>query len=308
MLNMVESRVIEHAWRQWEPQIIYVHHQIGAVPDAHLAAAVRRADRQRRAVPDVARGEHDRHGDRARASRSAARSARRTWAPASTRGIPATSTTCRCFKNIAAFWTETALYRYATPHEYTIDDFPQNMRDLRPQQPLLEPVAAGLVAAAGRRRLHGDGVDVGARLRGEVQGGAAATTATRPAAIRSRSARQKPPYAYVIPQQQRDPVAAVELLRRLAFSGVRVSQLTGAGRRSTATTFPPGTWVIPMDQEFAALARQVLDVQRYPGPARVSRRSARAPYDAAGWTLPLQMGVRVVAGDDARWPTRRGAR
>jgi len=37
------------------------------------------------------------------------------------------------FKNIAAYWTETALYQYATPHEYTINDFPQNMRDLRPQ-------------------------------------------------------------------------------------------------------------------------------------------------------------------------------
>jgi hypothetical protein len=39
-------------------------------------------------------------------------------------------------------------------------------------------------------------------------------------------ARNEAPYAYVIPQDQRDPVAAVELLRRLAFSGVRVWQLT----------------------------------------------------------------------------------
>ncbi len=39
---------------------------------------------------------------------------------------------------------------------------------------------------------------------------------------------KKAPYAYFIPQEQRDPVAAVELLRRLAFGGVRVSQLTDA--------------------------------------------------------------------------------
>src|SRR5437867_7656296 len=32
MLNMIESRAIEHAWRQWEPQIIYVHHQAGPFP------------------------------------------------------------------------------------------------------------------------------------------------------------------------------------------------------------------------------------------------------------------------------------
>ena len=29
-----------------------------------------------------------------------------------------------------------------------------------------------------------------------------------------------PPYAYFIPQDQRDPVAAAELLRRLAFNGI----------------------------------------------------------------------------------------
>ena len=32
MLNMIESRVVEHTWRQWEPQIIYVHHQSAPFP------------------------------------------------------------------------------------------------------------------------------------------------------------------------------------------------------------------------------------------------------------------------------------
>ena len=47
------------------------------------------------------------------------------------------------FKNIAAFWTETALYQYATPHDYTLDDFPQNMRDLRPQSLYSSPWPPG---------------------------------------------------------------------------------------------------------------------------------------------------------------------
>src|SRR5919202_112009 len=34
------------------------------------------------------------------------------------------------------------------------------------------------------------------------------------------------PFGYAVPQDQRDPVAPVELLRRLAFGGVRVAQLT----------------------------------------------------------------------------------
>jgi hypothetical protein len=32
MLNTVESRVMEHTWRQWEPNIIYVHHQSSPFP------------------------------------------------------------------------------------------------------------------------------------------------------------------------------------------------------------------------------------------------------------------------------------
>src|SRR6185369_9074651 len=66
---------------------------------------------------------------------------------------------------------------------------------------------------------------------------------------------KKAPFAYVVPQAQRDPVAAVELLRRIAFGGVRVFALTGPAAIG-AETFPAGTWVIPTDQEFAAMARE----------------------------------------------------
>ena len=89
--------------------------------------------------------------------------------------------------------------------------------------------------------------------------------------------RKKAPYAYVVPQEQRDPVAAVELLRRLAFGGVRVSQLDRRRDDRRRHRYPAGTWVIPTDQEFAAMAREVLDVQKYPDLRAVSRRPARAP-------------------------------
>jgi hypothetical protein len=116
--------------------------------------------------------------------------------------------------------------------------------------------------------------------------------------------RKDAPYAYVVPQSQRDPVAAVELLRRLAFGGVRVSQLT-APATIGGETFPAGTWIVPTDQEFAAMAREVLNVQRYPDMRQYPGGPPLRPYDAAGWTLPLQMGVRVAAvnaplGDDVR--------
>ena len=57
--------------------------------------------------------------------------------------------------------------------------------------------------------------------------------------------------------------------------------------------YPAGTWVIPMNQEFAELARQVLDAQTYPDLREFPDGPPEQPYDAAGWTLPYQMDVRV---------------
>src|SRR5204863_3638629 len=98
---------------------------------------------------------------------------------------------------------------------------------------------------------------------------------------------------YFIPQVQRDAPTAVELLRRLAFAGIRVSQLT-APVTAEGETFPAGTWVIPTDQEYIALAREVLDPQVYPDLREFEGGPPEQPYDAAGWTLPMVMGVRVV--------------
>jgi hypothetical protein len=59
--------------------------------------------------------------------------------------------------------------------------------------------------------------------------------------------------------------------------------------------YPEGTWVVPMDQEFAELARQVLMVQEYPDLRESPDGPPAQPYDAAGWSLPYLMGVRVIA-------------
>jgi hypothetical protein len=109
--------------------------------------------------------------------------------------------------------------------------------------------------------------------------------------------RSSPPYAYFVPQEQRDPVAAVELLRRLAFAGVRVSQLT-APALVDGEQLPAGAWAIPADQEFAALVREVLDVQKYPDLRESPDGPVDQPYDAAGWTLPIAMGLRVIAAQN----------
>ena len=175
------------------------------------------------------------------------------------------------FKNIPAFWTETQGTRAGAAHVRARTGSGQHAP---PAGAVRQPVARRHVAAARRRRVHGNGVDGDDRLRVEVQGHAALRRAISPAAIRSRAGAAKRRTRISCRRTQRDPAAAVEMLRRLAFSGVRVSQLT-APVEAEGETFPAGTWVVPTDQEFAALAREVLDAAEVSGDSRV-RRAARS--------------------------------
>jgi hypothetical protein len=291
MLNMIESRVLEHTWRQWEPQIIYVHHQSGPFPtriwlppfsepvgfDAPFIMS-----REVNMIGMAIAKSLEEHGQVGATHMGTAFDA---WYPGYVDYAPN-------FKNIAAFWTETALFQYATPHDYTITDFPPDMRDLRPQSLYSSPWPPG------RWRLR-DAVDYMETASLSVLEFASkyknSLLYDRYQAGRDQIVlgTKKAPYGYFIPQQQRDPVAAVEMLRRLAFGGVRVWTLT-ASVTIGSDTFPSGTWVIPTDQEFAAMAREVLDTQTYPDLRQYPGGPPERPYDAAGWSLPLQMGVRIV--------------
>ena len=172
MLNMVESRVLEHTWRQWEPQIIYVHHQSGPFPTriwlppfsepVGIDAPFIMSREVNMIGMAIAKGLEE-HGQVGATHMGTAFDA---WYPGYVDYAPN-------FKNIAAFWTETALFQYATPHDYTISDFPAEHARPAAAEPVLEPVAAGHVAAARRGRLHGNRLAVGARVRVEVQGLAA---------------------------------------------------------------------------------------------------------------------------------------
>lgn len=303
MLNMIESRVIEHAWRQWEPQIIYVHHQSGPFPTriwlppfsepVGTDAPPLMAREVNMIGMAIAKGLEE-HGQVGATHMGAAFDA---WYPGYVDYAPN-------FKNIVAFWTETALYQYATPHQYTIQDFPPNMRDLRPRSLYSSPWAPGwwrLGDAVGYMETASWSVlDWASKYKESLL--LNRYRAGRDQIVRGRTSA---PYAYIIPTDQHDVVAAVELLRRLAFGGVRVSELT-APATIDGTTYPAGTWIVPTDQEYAALAREILDVQRYPDLRQSAGGPPERPYDAAGWTLPLQMGVRVVVASQPLTNETRG--
>ena len=103
----------------------------------------------------------------------------------------------------------------------------------------------------------------------------------------------EPPRAFLVPSKQRDPYAARKMLEVLHRGGVRIHQATA---RFTAdlVEYPVGTFVISMAQPFRAHAKDLLEIQRYPRRRPTANAPSERPYDIAGWTLPLQMGVNAI--------------
>jgi hypothetical protein len=289
MLNVVESRVIQRVWREWEPHIIFVHHQSAPFPtriwlppfaDPIGLRAPGIISRELNTIGMAIAQELEARGQPGATHQGVGFDA---WYPGYIDYMPV-------YQNIAAFWTETQGGSCATPMRPVTspDSLPAAFRDLRPTTMYPSPWPGGTW-----------------HLRDAVDYMVTASMATLSYAAKYREEllfnryqagrntirkyRTSAPYAYIVPQMQHDPVAPVELLRRMAFMGVRISQAERDLPYGGAT-YPKGTWVIPMDQEFGELVRELFEVQVYPA------MGDDTPYDAAGWTLPFQMNVNVVEG------------
>jgi len=103
----------------------------------------------------------------------------------------------------------------------------------------------------------------------------------------------EPPYAYVIPADQRDPGSAATMLEILRRGGVEVHRAR-APFTADGIAYPADSWIVRMDQPYRAHAKDLLERQQYPDRRLFPDGPPDAPYDAAGWTLPLQMGVESV--------------
>lgn len=201
------------------------------------------------------------------------------------------------FRNEISFFTETALYDYATPHFYTVHDFPKQYQDLRALSMYSTPWEGGWW------RLK-DAVDymVGGSM--SVLDLAAKNRETllynRYLAAKDNIEhfRKEPPFAYVISDKQTDTPEAGLLAQKMIDNGLDL-YASKSGFKANGVDYPAGSWVIPMDQPFSALAKELFERQRYPD--ALENGTAKAidlPYDVTGWTLPLQFGVNVDAVTD----------
>ncbi len=109
--------------------------------------------------------------------------------------------------------------------------------------------------------------------------------------------RDEPPYAFVIPKEQRDPHALAQLLEILDFGEVEIhrakSDFSSGGKSYTA-----GSFVVPLNQPYGAFAKTMLEVQVYPDLRYYPGGPPIPPYDVTGHTLGYLVGVDVNAIDE----------
>ncbi len=291
-LNMIESRTVVRLLRHWEPQVLYTHHMTATFPSTmwlppngepispyvhplmtrtlNLLGTAAAQAMDEKGLPGAEHmGEfYD------------------FW-------YPGYIDYGNFFHNVVSMFSEVGLHTSPSPRFYSVRDFPPEHQALLP-----ESLHASLWRGGWWRQRDSINImlattwstlDMSAKFRERF-------LYNRYVAGRDtiRHYSESPPYAYFIPVQQRDPVAAVELLRRLAFHDVAVYRLN-QDAVVDGQTHPAGTWVIPMDRANANFAAVLLDVQRYPDLRQYPGGPPDLPYDIAGWTLPYQMDVRTVA-------------
>ncbi|MDQ3688065.1 MAG: peptidase M14, partial [Acidobacteriota bacterium] len=127
------------------------------------------------------------------------------------------------------------------------------------------------------------------------------------------SARPAPdnPLAYLIPAGQGKDENVAKMIGALVAQGVEVHRLnqelhlTHAPQEDVrkAHETPGGSYLVFLTQPYRANVRALFERQVYPE-RRTAGGEAERPYDVAGWTLPLQMGVEALPVFGVREPER----
>ena len=102
------------------------------------------------------------------------------------------------------------------------------------------------------------------------------------------------PTAWVIPADQDNETGLAYVLRILRMGDVEVHRAS-KGFEAGGESWPPGTYVIPMNQPYASFAQTLLEVQQYPDLREYAGGPPRRPYDVTAHTLPLLMNVEAIA-------------
>src|SRR6266550_1341040 len=130
--------------------------------------------------------------------------------------------------------------------------------------------------------------------------------------------RSSPPYAFVIPRNQRHAAEAADIVNLFRAQGTEINVATSdfalaakpaaATKTDTTKAATPqraaapamvhaGDWIVRLDQPYAATARTLLAIQKF-------KADDPPPYDDTGWTLDALRHVETIKVADSTILTR----
>ena len=115
-----------------------------------------------------------------------------------------------------------------------------------------------------------------------------------------RRPEDRDPRGYILPSSQPDFLTATKFVNALIESGIDIHRAT-ASFTVGSKTYPAGSYVVKSAQAFRPHVLDMFEPQDYPNDIPYPGGPPRAPYDNAGYSLALQMGVqfdRILDGFD----------
>jgi hypothetical protein len=112
--------------------------------------------------------------------------------------------------------------------------------------------------------------------------------------------RHRDPRGYIIPSNQSDFATATKFVNALIKTGISVRKATAAFQVN-GKSYPAGSYVVKADQAFRPHVMDMFEPQIHPNDFLYPGGPPIPPYDSAGWTLALQMGIefdRILDGFD----------
>ncbi|MCE7041444.1 M14 metallopeptidase family protein [Dyadobacter sp. CY312] len=102
---------------------------------------------------------------------------------------------------------------------------------------------------------------------------------------------RRDPRGYIISADQSDFPTAVKYINALVRTGIQIEKATAAFQVA-GKSYPAGSYIVKTAQAFRPHVLDMFEPQDYPNDFQYPGGPPVRPYDAAGWTLAYQMGVK----------------
>ncbi|HEX8567353.1 MAG TPA: M14 metallopeptidase family protein [Pyrinomonadaceae bacterium] len=296
MLNLKETRLVTDLfWRNWYPHIVYDVHQMGSngarfiippffdPPNPNIPPAILRevgavgyrmaADLQAENIAGVATNAYF-----------------DTWWHGGFRSSP-------YFHNSIGILSEAASARLMSPIKITEEDLRKSPKQRGLESPLQmvtnhpNPWTGGTWTPGDIARIEMVAsravLKMGAKFRQEYLENFYNLNR------QNLQPNDKQPVAYVIDAAQANEENVSRMIEILLAQGVEIHELIRE-LHTNETEIPAGSFVVFLAQPQRNNVQALFERQVYPNRLNANGE-AEVPYDVAGWTLPLQMGVKTTA-------------